>query len=215
MDFVRVRSKDWCLAQTINRRRRQQLLQGRGFNSIVRGIVKQASILTHKRARIEKFPEYYRAEITLHLNAKIVDLFHNSAAGYRAQYYHSTRTGKAANSYTLSKLRPRVIDLLVKVHKRTCPLWWVEKSLQLPQAKAWIHQGRWIRSAKKVDRNLMVNRWLKANPSEGKRVLWATLTPATETRIDLKGAPLTLAGKPLPVRLKPRRSMDIHKVGYT
>lgn len=70
-------------------------------------------------------------------------------------------------------------------------------------------------SPKKFDRNLMVKRWLKANPKDRKRLLWTTLTPATEVRIDLKGAPLTLEGKPLSASLKPRRSIDIHEVGYT
>jgi hypothetical protein len=68
---------------------------------------------------------------------------------------------------------------------------------------------------KKSDRNLMVKRWLKAKPTDGKRLLWATLTPAAEVRIDLKGAPLTLEGKPLSASLKPRRSIDIYEVGYT
>jgi len=215
ISFKRIPSKDWRISSAIDGRRRRELLRGRSFANIVKAIAKHATVLTHKRARIDASPEYYRAEVTLHVKAMMVDLFHNSCTGYRAQYYHSAKTGEVANRYALSKLGPRVIDLLSKRHKRTCPLWWVRKSLQLPAAKAWIHQGPWLRSPKKGDRNLMVNRWLGANPPKKKRVLWATLTPATELRIDLKGAPLTLTGKPLTTRLKPRRSKDIHEVGFT
>jgi hypothetical protein len=215
LNFAWISPKEWCLGDAIHGRRRQQLLHGPGFASIVHHIAKRATIFTHKRTRIDDYPGYYRADITLRVDAKMVDLFHNSATGYRAQYYRSARAGKVANGYALRKLGPRVIELLDKVHKQTCPLWWVEKSLQHPEARLWIHQGQWLRSGKKSDRNLMVKRWLRANPADGKRLLWATLTPAAEVRIDLKGAPLTLAGKPLSASLKPRRSMDIYEVGYT
>ena len=147
--FVRVPSRDWCLDQAISGRRRQQLLRGRTFTNIVKDIAKHATILMHKRTRIKRHPEYYRADITLQLKANIVDLFHNSASGYRAQYYYSTKIGEVANRYALTQLRVRVINLLSKSQKRTCPLWWVEKSLQLSEAKAWIHQGIWLRSPKK------------------------------------------------------------------
>lgn len=213
--FARISPKLWRLHSRVHLRRRQRLLHGLGFVAIVHNMVKQARVLTYERKKIRDFPGYYRAEITLKVVAETVDLFHNSAAGYRAQYYRSTRAGKIANDYALRKLVPRVIELLGKAHKRTCPPWWVEKSLRHPEAKLWIHQGQWLRSPKKFDRNLMVKRWLKANPKDRKRLLWNTLTPATEVRIDLKGAPLTLEGKPLSASLKPRRSIDIHEVGYT
>ncbi|MBH0199063.1 MAG: hypothetical protein HP497_06520 [Nitrospira sp.] len=214
-NLVRISPKKWCLGETIHGRRRRQLLYGPGFPSIVGHIAKQATILTHKRTRIKKYSGYYRVDITLLLDAKTVDLFHNSSAGYRAQYYRSAMVGRLANDYALSKLVPRVVKLLGNVRKQNCPLWWVKKSLQHPEAKLWIHQGQWLRSPKKSDRNLMVKRWLEANSTKLERRLWATLTPATEVRIDLKGAPLTLQGKLLRDRLKGRRSLDIHKTGYT
>jgi hypothetical protein len=145
----------------------------------------------------------------------MVDLFHNSVAGYRAQYYRSVKVGKAANKHAIQQLGPRVMELLSREFKRTCPPWWVEKSLRHSEAKLWVHQGHWLRSPRRSDRNLMVKRWLGSNPAKKRRQLWATLTPGKEMRIDLKGAPLTLAGKPLTQSLKSRRSFDIHRVGYT
>jgi hypothetical protein len=213
--FVRVLPSEWCLSKVIHGRRRQRLLHGVGFASIVCQIAKQATVLTHKRTRIRDNPGFYRAEITLQMAAETVDLFHNSAAGYRAQYYRSAKVGKVANKYAIRQLRPRVMELLTGVYKRTCPPWWVEKSLRHAEAKLWIHQGHWLRSPRQSDRNLMVKRWLESNPAKKRRQLWATLTPGKEMRIDLKGAPLTLAGKPLTKRLKRKRSFDIHRVGYT
>ncbi|MBM4128141.1 MAG: hypothetical protein FJ247_12460 [Nitrospira sp.] len=122
ISLARISSKEWCLGETIHGRRRQQLLNGPGFANIVAYIAKQATILTHKRTKIRDYPGYYRVDITLQLDTKIVDLFHNSSAGYRAQYYCSAMVGKLANDYALSKLAPRVIKLLGDVHKQTCPL---------------------------------------------------------------------------------------------
>ena len=144
-----------------------------------------------------------------------MDLFHNSTVGYRAQYYHSAKAGQVANKYAIWQLSPRITELLSDLYKRTCPLWWVEKSVRHAGAKLWVHQGHWLRSPRRSDQNLMVKRVLGSAPTEKKRRLWATLTPGKEMRIDLKGAPPTLEGKLLTKSLKSERSFDIHRVGYT
>jgi hypothetical protein len=213
--FARISPSNWRLNDRIHLHRRQRLLHGLGFASIVRNIAKQATVLTYKRKKIRDFPGYYRVEITLKVAAETVDLFHNSAAGYRAQYYRSAKTGEIANKYAIRQLAPRVMEMLDGMHKRTCPSWWMGKSLVHSKAKLWIHQGRWLLLARLSDRNLIVNRWFNSNPTKKKRRLWATLTPMNETRIDLKGAPLTLDGRPLTISLKSGRSKDIHAVGYT
>lgn len=205
----------WDLNDKISRRRRRRLLCGLGFVDIVQSIAKQASVLTHKRKMIRDFRGYYRAEVTLEMPAEIVDLFHNSATGYRAQYYSSVKTSEMANRYAVRQLSKRVMQLLNGKHKRTCPPWWMEKSLLHPKAKIWIHQGRWLLIGRFSERNLFVKRWLDSNPTKKKRRLWATLTPMNETRIDLKGAPLTLTGRNLNASLKQNRSQEIYAVGYT
>ena len=213
--FARISSKNWHLDKRISSRRRRRLLRGLGFVDIVRSITKQARVLTHKRKKIRDYKGYYRAEVILKIPAKTVDLFHNSAAGYRAQYYRSVKTGEIANEYAVRQLAVCIMQMLNGEYKRTCPAWWMEKSLVHPEAKLWIHQGRWLLIGQLSDRNLTVKRWLGSNPEKKKRRLWATLTPMNETRIDLKGAPLTLTGRSLPVSLKPGRSKDIYSVGYT
>jgi hypothetical protein len=213
--FARVPPKNWCLHDRVHYRRRQRLLHGSGFVDIVNTIAKDARILTYKRRKIRDIPGYYRAEVTLQIPARVVDLFHNSAAGYRAQYYRSAATGEIANKYAIQQLATRVMQILKGEYKRTCPPSWMERSLLHPKAKVWIHQGRWLLIARLSDRNLSVKRWLYSKPSKKKRRLWATLTPMNETRIDLKGAPLTRNGRLLRKNLKHKRSEEIHAVGYT
>ena len=145
----------------------------------------------------------------------LVDLFHNSAAGYRAQYYRSVRTGESANEYALRQLVPPIIQLLGDVRKPTCPSWWVERSLLHSEAKLWIHQGLWLRHSKKSDGKLAVRRWLAYKWKKTHQQLWPRLIPRNETRIELKGGPLTIDGTPLTRSVKPTRGRQIFEAGYT
>jgi hypothetical protein len=191
------------------------LLHAPTFEEIVRQIGERSKILSHKRAILRDCAGYFRFEVTLEMSATIVDLFHNSAAGYRAQYYYGVKNGEAANEYAVRKLVPRIMQLLEGSQKRTCPLSWVEKSLLQPEAKLWIHQGSWLRLGKLTDRNLLVGRWLDYRRDKKRKDCWPLLTPEHETQIDLKGAPLTLEGKPYNKSLKPDRGKHIHDAGYT
>lgn len=213
-DFARASRHHWRPSPAISAVRKRKLLSGRSFSSIILQILKQAVIHTHKRETIRKFRGYFRPVITLRVDSVTVDQFHNSSSGYRAQYFRSVSNGERANRFALNTLIPGVVGLLRQNPKRTCPLTWVEKSLRGPQAKVWIYQGGWLRFAKKSDRNLIVHRWETLSTGDKKRV-WASLTPMNETRIELKGAPISLDGGYLTRRLKPRRGKTIHRYGYT
>src|SRR5688572_33286648 len=102
--FQRISSREWILGPYISSERRRQLLRGPTFHNIVRRICKTVRIVAHKRRNIDYHRSYYRAEVTLRLNAATVDLFHNSATGYRAQYYKAVRNGELANEYAVHKL---------------------------------------------------------------------------------------------------------------
>src|SRR5262249_34022465 len=185
------------------------------FQEIVSQIIKGSKISNHKRAALRCCPGYFRVEVTLEMSASIVDLFHSSAGGYRAQYFYSVKNGEAANEYAVHQLVPRVVELLNGRRKRTCALWWVERSLLQPEAKLWIHQGSWLRLGKLTDRNLLVERWVRYRWDKPGKDHWANLTPENETRIDIKGGPVTPEGIPCSKRLKPNRGENIHNAGYT
>jgi len=147
-----------------------------------------------------------------------VDLFHNSARGYRAQYYSSIKAGERANVYALRSLAARVVELSQAAPKRTCPPNFIARSIASSHAKLWIHQGLWLRHARSRDSELFVSRWLERQRStdakQRKKARWAALAPRTECRIDIKGAYFRLDGKSLGT-LKPGRSSDIHYLGFT
>ncbi len=214
--FIRVSSREWLLDHGVGLTRRRWLVRAITFESLLRRIVAGFAILTHRRARLRDYPGYYRAEVTLDVDPALVDLFHNSAAGYRAQYHQSVTNGESANQYAVQQVVPRVMRLLGNVRKRTCPAWWVQRSLLHPEAKLWIHQGSWLRHAKKSDRQLAVRRWRTYRWDKKHKQHWSSLIPKHETRIDLKGgAPLTLDGTSLKKSLKPTRGRQIFEAGCT
>jgi hypothetical protein len=118
----------------------------------------------------------------------------------------------------VTRLVPLVLDRLDGRLKRTCPAEWFEKSLLDPDAKVWIHQGLWWRHAKVGDHHLRVTRWFEQesspDPDRRAKARWAALTPDKETRIDVKGAFLSLSGVPLG-SLKPDRALNINQLGFT
>lgn len=189
------------------------------FEQIVSLVYGGANISKYGRERHRSKKNFYRVVVTLEMGSDVVDRFHNSASGYRAQYYCGVRTGEKANRYAVKTLLPRVIELLAAEPKRTCPVQWVRKCLQSAQAKLWIHQGRWLRSARRADRNLQVQRWLQElesqDAAERKKALWASLTPNEETKIVLKGAFVKLDCSKVAKSTKPSRSRDIRDFGFT
>jgi len=217
--FQRVSSREWILGPCISGERRRHLLNGPTFHNIMQRICEDATIVAHKRRSIQDHRGYYRAELTLKLKAATVDLFHNAAGGYRALYYKGVGNGELANNYAVHRLIPVIVGRLKGKGKRTCPIWWLKKSLLHPEAKLWIYQGRWLRLAKLCDQNLLVKRWLRngssQNPTEKKKRVWATLTPKGETRINLKGGGVTITGSLLIKRVKPERGKEIRDLGFT
>lgn len=216
--FVRVAREHWLVSQSVEACRIQRLCNAPSYEAVVAHVGKNASILFHKRERARKEPDFFRVVVRLNADATAIDLFHNSASGYRAQYYHSCRLGIRANEFAVSQLAPVVLGLIAEHPKRTCPAWWVEKSLLDLHAKIWIRQGLWFRHAKVADRELLVKRWLDQqecqDPDRRKKAVWGSLIPERETQLEIKGGFLTLDGKPLG-GLKPGRTKDLHELGFT
>lgn len=217
-EFARVSEGEWLLGDGVDNDQRARLLSGTTFERVVDRIVEEGTLVFHKREKSCSERQYFRALLILKVDPSTVDLFHNSVSGYRAQYYDGVKNGERANAYALRRLTPRIKELLVGHEKRTCPWWWVEKSLLDPAAKVWIHQGLWLRHAKRTHPQLVVARWVQEeaslDPQRRKKATWASLTPREETRIDLKGGFLTLAGVPLG-KSKRTRSEDIYELGFT
>ena len=210
--FVRVSRVVWRLNGEMSK------LPSPGYERILKRLANEATIAAHRREPAKRGRKYYRSHVILQCSAEGISLFHNARSGYRAQYYSSSTRGELANRFALTLLLPRVRELLKGTEKRTCPWWWMEKSLLDPAAKIWIHQGPWLRAASRRDRNLTVMRWLRAqdtrNDNRRKKARWSMLTPACETRLELMGGFLSLTGAPLG-SLKKTRSRDLYELGFT
>lgn len=217
-NFACIREDIWRLANAIDGCRRRRLLQCTSYERIVERILEGATLKSHKREKLKQpgsKPSYYRVWIAVTMDLETLDLFHNSRCGYRAQYFYSVENGELANAYTLQVLAPGIRKMLSGRQKRTCPWWWVEKSLLDREAKVWIHQGSWLRQRRNSDRNLCIQRWMVNAPSARRKALWGSLIPAGESNLDIKGGYVNLQGASFGTTLKPCRGIDIHKFGFT
>lgn len=184
------------------------------MDNILRGF----SAVKVARERLKDIPGYYRAVVTLQVDAAALDQLYSSASGYRAQHYASPTLGSVANRFALDILLPRVGPLVAGLNKRTCPASWVAQSLRDVDAKLWLRQGTWFRYARNSDQNLLIARWLARQHDPDKKIRTrakrSMLTPANETLLELKGGFLSPAGQPLGT-FKPDREQHIHELGYT
>ncbi len=156
-----------------------------------------------------------RAILRVAVCPELVDLFHNSASGYRAQYYFSPKEGDRANRYALEAMIPRLRQACRSHHSWRM----IEASLAHPQAKIWIHQGLWHRRIPKLMRNLHVARW-DANaplfrPEKPRARFWASLTPDQEHRLVIKGGFVTHDFNTAMNPKKEERSQELHDFGFS
>lgn len=216
--FFRAAPEDWRFGTLVEGRRVKRLHSGPSYEEILSRIAKRGKVLFHKRERARDKPSFFRVVVRLKVDGTAIDLFHNSVSGYRAQYFHNAELGERANLAALAQLAPIAVNAAMELPKRTCPAWWVEKSLLDSSAKVWVHQGLWMRHAKAEDHQLFVDRWLKqrASPdsSRSKKAIWSSLVPGNESQLELKGGFLTLEGEPLG-SLKASRARDLHELGFT
>ena len=218
MKFGIVPGTEWQLGRNVGIARKRRLLNT-SFHSIVERVAGQARLYDCRRERIKAYPGSKRVRVKLIVPTQTLDLFHNGAGGYRAQFYLGIRQGEAANRHIITSLLV-VLERLCGVRpKRGCCWDFIEASLRDPDAKVWIHQGSWLRWSKCTDRNLAVHRW----ETNGKMMIlrnknfpiWAQLTPDGEARLDLKGGCVDANFYSLGVQLKPCRSRELHDLGYT
>jgi hypothetical protein len=209
---------EWQFVDDMPRAQRERLTGRLVYEDIVARLVREARLAYYRRERARAQAEFFRVHVTLAVNASTVDLFHSAPAGYRAQYYRDPALGDEANAFALRQLAPRIVELVKDNPKQTCRLPWIERSLLDRDAKIWIHQGLWLRHARREDRQLAVARWIEAQESSRanrrKKAIWASLTPARETMIDVKGGFIALSGDRLGT-LKRTRAREIHEVGFT
>jgi hypothetical protein len=143
--FSRISRLQWRFSNRISNHRAARLQGGPSFESIIRDICQNLHPVSHECQEMTKRRPYYRAVVTLQSKAHLVDAFHNSSTGYRAQYLRSVRNGERANAFAALRIATHAMELIRDEGELQCPEWWISKSLLHHDAKVWIHQGTWFR----------------------------------------------------------------------
>ena len=152
MQFIHLDDTEWCFSERVLASHKRRLLESPDFPELIEQISARLKIDCLKRNEKKDKKGYFRIIVTIKLPPKIVDLYFNSASGIRAQYYKSIKKGEQAEQYAHKKLIPVILKKLDCVTKRTCPIDWINKSLNHKFAKLWIHQGLWLRHHRRVFR---------------------------------------------------------------
>ena len=219
--FVKVSRAEWKFDGRVKDPRRSRLLAAAAYESLCRQVAANATIISvrwvplkeKKGSNLEKGLK--RTKIFLQAPIHLVDAFHNSRFGYRAQFYSSISTGKRADKYMRRLLLNRLLPELKARRSRNLALH--IKSLHAPGAKVWIKEGCWWRTAKWRGATLKVERWRKCPADRGKALLkkrWGGQAPPREDRLVLIGGLLTKQGRPAGDH-KPGRGEEIYNWGFT
>lgn len=215
--FAIVPSSAWLMSNRIGPLRRQELYS-HSFEQIVEQIISGAQrskargeFNCHSQGTQAKH-SLIRYRIRLQCEARAVDLFHNGAGGYRAQYYIAPSLGELADKHVCRRLSELVISWGCSSA--------VKSSLSSESAKAWIAQGRWIRPPRRHLQNLLLEQWacdpMTVDAHRHKLWKYSRLTPEEENRIDLIGGWLRRSDFSSPdVNFKSDRSTQIHSFGFT
>lgn len=207
---------EWVLGSAIDGTRRIRLLHPPPFENIVTELLDSTQIEKIRRQNAPDSQPGYRCTVVLEADPKMLDTFFNSASGYRAQYLLDPEQGNRANRYLLDRALPKILRAL---NGRRADPKFVEDSLSHSWAKVWIHQGLWLRRARREQRVILVPTWQQEFTSQDKkrRTLsrWGALAPDNESRMLLKGGYILSSkelrvGKPLS-----KRACELHDLGFT
>jgi hypothetical protein len=196
--FVFLSPNIWRLDGSIaDPKRRDLLLSPPSFEAIVSELCKSIAIkaIRSERKRSWEGPPPLPVRVIVILEVlrhkHLVDLFHNSAAGVRAQCLRSIELGGAALNYARDRLRNKANELAADKRIGGISRDVVFKSLELDSTKVWIHQGLWVRHARIADRQLRIARWEANEPSANRKVKnllrYGSKAPERPAAIDLIG----------------------------
>lgn len=218
MQFAHIGPEVWRLDGAICGARRRWLLQPPDYDEIIKRLLRDVSLEVARCQRAKGSAKAYRVVAKLRTTPLAIDLFHNSVAGYRAQYLSGASVGEAANAHALSALLPAVVPLLLQ-RRPNFPSVVLEQSLSHPWTKIWIHQGLWLRHARREEQVLQVPSWAARatsnEPRVKKLVRWGSLAPETEQSFVIKGGFVFLDGSHRLGEPPKNRAEDIHTCGFT
>lgn len=221
--FSRIDDDRWVVDASVEPVRRRRLLQAPSFDRLVGEMLRGAKVEALKwesapkrNGRREPGRRYV---IKVRVDPARLDLFFNSSSGYRAQFLAGAQLGRRADRHVLDVAMRELASQLASRYGPAHPQASVEASIAHPRAKVWIHQGLWLRFARRDDRVLKVAAWQTRLESDDKnrrkKARWGMLAPDAESLLLLKGAYFD-GGTPLDIGKSPAaRSRDLHELGFT
>jgi hypothetical protein len=222
MPFATLPSTVWVLGDSIAQSRRHSLLAPPSFEDIVRTL-REAAVI-HWRGRkppnrpTEPPTKRFVVILAFPNHEWAVDLFHNSAAGVRAQCLRDVTIGGEALDHARNVLRDRAVELL-EFQRLTPPFReFALKSLGEESTKIWIHQGKWCRHAKVDVRELRIREWEESKPSckRGKQLVrYGSKAPTDPPLIDVLGGLFTARGDPFAGKPSDSRPRNVNRFGFT
>jgi hypothetical protein len=185
------------------------------FEEIVDDLIPDAKVLCCEFEPSEHWPGARRIVCLVTVAAVAVDLLHNSRDGLRGRYWQAPDRGDRANRYLVAALEPKLLDFArQKQTWNADDLAEVEKSINHPTAKVWVHE-----KSEKYGNDTMhpeVPRWRQneAKAPQDLKYLWRKWWPDL-SEIQVKGAFLSPAGDAWVPPTKRSRSNDINQFGFT
>ena len=188
--FVTLRSTIWVLDATIGGSRRRALLSPPSFEDIVAGLCKAASVTA-----VTSQPQETWTGVAPPPRRVTVTLEINGDERW-VDLFHNAASGVRAQC----------------LHDVTA------ESLALSSTKVWIHQGLWVRRARKADRHLRIKHWEAQEPTANSKKVRSLLrygskAPSEPSAIDVIGGfvgPGASTGKP-----PDTRPYHVHMYGFT
>ena len=219
VSFISLPTGTWQLHLLADGNRRRRLRRSYAYPQLVARLAARSEVLQAIVRPADTDRRALRVEAILRVEASDLDLFFNSASGYRAQYYQAEDLGNAANRLAMDALIPNIVAQAIHVRSKQSARDLARSSLEAVSAKVWVYQGAWLRLCRKEERVLTVPRWQLNLSSEDRRarklVRWGALAPATETRIVVKGA-FIADGRAISLGKAPRdRTSELHNFGFT
>lgn len=215
--FARVSEADWVIAGSIGSGRISRLRHAENFEAVVLRIMRGARVERLRREPAREDHSAFRLIVYIRVKAQILDQFFNSPVGYRAQYFASCILGERANRFVINELFSKV--LVEGKRGKGLKEDFIRESLKHRACKVWLHQGRWLRQAKREDRVLLVPRWqaecVSGDKARQKLARWGSLAPAHETQLLVKGG-FVGSNSRVNIHKSPMtRSRELHELGFT
>lgn len=220
------KAEDWDFGKRISLDRKNRLMRIADFSQVTSAILKEAEVTGYTVGWGSKLvlQGCKRAELKITVSSEICDVFFNSPAGYRAQYYIAPSLGILQNSTLIQSLLPRLLAYAQKHPQPRMTLEEAKKSLLLPQSKIWIQEENddaLFGSELTVD--LIVDRWVtqakiawneSGSNEQRHKAVRGVLAP-TNTSLEIKGGWVAGDGIERVDPEKNRRAEDISEYGFS